>query len=309
MGAIPFSHSYGFSSVVLPALMRGALIVVPDERSVMAPLAAARDLEATFFPAVPAWLSCWARLASPPPLPPSVRLLTSAGAPLSPETARAVRERFGRPVQVFYGASECGGIAFDREGTAAEQGTVGTPVEGVAIELDAETGRLRVRSAAVAEGYLPEPASELAGGSFLTGDLAAWDEQPPRGAPPARPGRRPGHRQGQERAAARGRESPARPPGGGRRLRPRRGRTGGAAHGPARGRRRRPRGGDVRERRRALPRQARRAQDSAQRRRSAGAAARRARQARPAAAGRSGAAQSGGARRRWHAVATGGAGR
>ena len=148
VGAIPFSHSYGFSSVVMPALMRGALAIVPDERSAMAPLAAARDLEATFFPAVPAWLSCWVRLASPPPLPPSLRLLTSAGAPLAPETARAVRERFGLPVQVFYGASECGGIAFDREGTAAEQGTVGSPVEGVAIELDAETGRLRVRSAA-----------------------------------------------------------------------------------------------------------------------------------------------------------------
>ena len=82
-------------------------------------------------------------------------------------------------MQVFYGASESGGIAFDREGTAAEQGTVGTPIEGVAIELDAETGRLRVRSAAVAEGYLPEPASELAGGRFLTGDLAAWDEKRP----------------------------------------------------------------------------------------------------------------------------------
>lgn len=177
VGAIPFSHSYGFSSVVLPALMRGALAVVPDERSVMAPLAAARELEATFFPAVPAWLSAWVRLASPPPLPRSVRLLTSAGAPLSPETARAVRERFGRPVQVFYGASECGGIAFDREGTAAEHGTVGTLVGGVTIELDAESGRLRVRSAAVADGYLPEPAPELGGGSFLTGDLATWDER------------------------------------------------------------------------------------------------------------------------------------
>ncbi len=179
VGAIPFSHSYGFSSVVMPALMRGALAIVPDERSAMAPLAAARDLEATFFPAVPAWLSCWVRLASPPPLPPSLRLLASAGAPLAPETARAVRERFGLPVQVFYGASECGGIAFDREGTAAEQGTVGSPVEGVAIELDTETGRLRVRSAAAAEGYLPEPAPELGGGSFLTGDLAAWDERRP----------------------------------------------------------------------------------------------------------------------------------
>lgn len=179
VGAIPFSHSYGFASVVMPALMRGALAVVPGERAVMAPLTAARECEATFFPAVPAWLSAWARLASPPPLPPSVRLLTSAGAPLAPETAHAVRERFGLPVQVFYGASECGGIAFDREGTAAEHGTVGTLVDGVAIELDAESGRLRVRSAAVAEGYLPEPAPELAGGSFLTGDLAEWDERRP----------------------------------------------------------------------------------------------------------------------------------
>ena len=177
VGAIPFSHSYGFSSVVMPALMRGALAIVPDERTVMAPLTVAHDLEATFFPAVPAWLSCWARLASPLPLPPSLRLLTSAGAPLAAETARAVRERFGRPVQVFYGASECGGIAFDREGTAAEEGTVGSPVEGVTIELDAESGRLRVRSAAVAESYLPEPASELGGRSFLTGDLAAWDDR------------------------------------------------------------------------------------------------------------------------------------
>ncbi len=179
VGAIPFSHSYGFSSVVLPALVRGALVVVPDERSAsgpMAPLVAARELAATFFPTVPAWLSGWSRLASPPPLPPSVRLLTSAGAPLAPETARAVRERFGLPVKVFYGASECGGIAFDREGTAAERGTVGAPVEGVTLELDGETGRLRVRSAALAEGYLPEAAPELSGGSFLTGDLAAWDE-------------------------------------------------------------------------------------------------------------------------------------
>ena len=179
VGAIPFSHSYGFSSVVLPALIRGALAVVPDERSVMAPLAVARELEATFFPAVPAWLSAWVRLASPPALPPSIRLLTSAGAPLAPGTARAVRERFGHPVQVFYGASECGGIAFDRDGTAAEHGTVGELVDGVTIELDGESGRVRVRSAAVAEGYLPEAAPELAGGSFLTGDLAAWDELRP----------------------------------------------------------------------------------------------------------------------------------
>lgn len=175
LAAVPLSHSYGFSSVALPALVRGSLLVVAEERSPFAPLAAGRELGATFFPTVPAVLSAMVRLARPPAWPESVRRTISAGAPLPPETARAFRERFGRPVHVFYGASECGGIAYDRVGDAAERGTVGEPVEGVRLELDPESGRLRVRSAAVAAGYLPEPAAELDGESFLTGDLAEWD--------------------------------------------------------------------------------------------------------------------------------------
>jgi long-chain acyl-CoA synthetase len=87
-----------------------------------------------------------------------------------------VRERFGVVVHVFYGASECGGISYDREGGAAERGTVGTAVDGVELEIDAASGRLRVRSPAVAEGYLPEGSAEIAGGAFLTGDLAAYRE-------------------------------------------------------------------------------------------------------------------------------------
>jgi len=176
VAAVPFSHSYGFSSVALPTLVRGALAIVAEDRSPLAPLVAARELAATFFPTVPAWLSGWARLAAPPPPPESLRVLVSAGAPLPAETARQVRARFGLPVRVFYGASECGGITFDREGGAAERGTVGTAVEGVTLELDADSGRLRVSSRAVADGYLPEGAPELAAGSFLTGDLAGWQD-------------------------------------------------------------------------------------------------------------------------------------
>ncbi|MGE4189814.1 MAG: class I adenylate-forming enzyme family protein [Thermoanaerobaculia bacterium] len=181
LGVIPFSHSYGFSSLVLPALVRGATIVVPDGpaaggvASPMSPLETARDLEATFFPTAPAWLSGWTRLRSPPGVPPTLRRIISAGAPLRPDVARAVRERFGVRVHVFYGASECGGIAYDREGGAAERGTVGTPVEGVRIETDPESGRLRVRSAAVAEGYLPATGSEIGDGAFLTSDLGGHD--------------------------------------------------------------------------------------------------------------------------------------
>jgi long-chain acyl-CoA synthetase len=175
LAAIPFSHSYGFTTLVLPALVRGVCLVMADERGPLAPLAAGRVLGATFFPSVPAFLSALVRLAEPGPWPETVRLVISAGAPLPPETARLFRERFGQPVHVFYGASECGGITFDRRGDAAERGSVGTPLEGVRLAIDEESGRVAVFSAAVAEGYFPEASPELGDGRFLTGDLGRFD--------------------------------------------------------------------------------------------------------------------------------------
>ena len=186
LAAIPFSHSYGLSSLVVPALARGRTLVVPGEDGPFGPLAAAAAAGVTAFPTVPAYLAALLRLDEPPPLPPSLRLVLTAGAPLPAETSARFRARYGRPVHVFYGASECGGICYDREGDAAERGTVGAPVEGVRIELEASGGadgegtaadgggRVGVRSPAVAAGYLPRPDPSLAGGRFLTEDLAVW---------------------------------------------------------------------------------------------------------------------------------------
>ncbi len=173
LAAIPFSHAYGVASLVLPALRRGVTLVLPEDAGPLAPLAAARALEASFFPTVPAWLDGLTRLREPPPWPAALRLVISAGAPLPPATAARFRERFGQPVHVFYGASECGGIAYDREGSAGERGTVGEPVEGVEVEIDGD-GRVAVRSPAVASTYLPDPDPRLAGGRFLTNDLGGW---------------------------------------------------------------------------------------------------------------------------------------
>ena len=41
-------------------------------------------------------------------------IFIAAGAPLPPETAARFRRRYGFPVHVFYGASEAGGITYDR---------------------------------------------------------------------------------------------------------------------------------------------------------------------------------------------------
>jgi acyl-CoA synthetase (AMP-forming)/AMP-acid ligase II len=160
LAAIPWSHSYGLSSLVLPALRRGSLLVLPGEGGPWSPLAAARAFEATVFPTVPVYLRAIVEIAPRDAWPPSLGKVVSAGARLAPDDARAFRERFGRPAHVFYGASECGGITYDREGGAAERGTVGTPVEGVTIRL--EDGTIVVTSAAVTSGV------------FRTADRGEW---------------------------------------------------------------------------------------------------------------------------------------
>lgn len=180
---VPLSHSYGLSSLAVPCLTRGTLLVLPNDRSAFSPLAAAWEGEATVFPTVPATLDAMVRLAEPPPLPPALRLVLTAGAPLAAETSRRFHDLYGRRPHVFYGASECGGICYDRQGGGAERGTVGEPVEGVAVSLTPVTGNgcgeglVTVRSAAVARGYLPALAADcgkLADGAFLAGDLAVF---------------------------------------------------------------------------------------------------------------------------------------
>lgn len=194
LATVPLSHSYGFSSLALAALVNGNRLVLPDGPRPLAPLEAAALAEATVFPTVPAYLRSLTRLASPPALPPSLRLVVSAGAPLEARVARRFREMTGRQVHVFYGASECGGITYDRKGGAAERGSVGEPVEGVRVRLvphpatgaDEEGGPLEVReispggglvevrSDAVAQTYVPEPDPSLEGGVFRSKDLGHW---------------------------------------------------------------------------------------------------------------------------------------
>jgi long-chain acyl-CoA synthetase len=171
---IPLSHSYGFSNLITPLLVRGVPMAISTDRIPRAVLDDLARTEATTFPGMPLFFQAFGEMIAASALP-KLRLCISAGAPLSRRVAQTFREKFGVPIHSFYGASECGGICYDRAATETLEGFVGTPLQGVKLEpLDsnADATQVRVRSAAVGDGYFPEPAPDKLGdGSFLPDDL------------------------------------------------------------------------------------------------------------------------------------------
>jgi acyl-coenzyme A synthetase/AMP-(fatty) acid ligase len=114
------------------------------------------------------------------PMLPKLRLCISAGAPLPIAIGQKFQEKFALPIHAFYGASECGGICYDRHATNSTEGFVGQAMEGVNVELvdpEGSATRVRVRSAAVGDGYFPDPDEDKLGdGMFVPDDLLERDD-------------------------------------------------------------------------------------------------------------------------------------
>ena len=172
-GVIPFSHSYGFSSLVTPLLCRGVALVASEDRM---PRAILNDLArsgASIFPGMPVFFQKFAAMQNAPALP-RLRLCISAGSLLPVAVAEAFTSAFGLRIHSFYGSSECGGIAYDATGRAGEvEGCVGTPLRGVQVTLaEHEAGPITVRSEAVGDDYFPQrDRATLGAGRFVPGDL------------------------------------------------------------------------------------------------------------------------------------------
>src|SRR6266404_2931977 len=175
-GVIPISHSYGFSNLLTPLIARGVPMVVSRDRTPRAVLADLARTRATVFPGTPVFYQAFCNLDDVPALP-KLRLCISAGAPLSGAVAKKFFEKFKQPIHSFYGASECGGICYDQDGTTFEDGLVGRPMQRVEIEFiepTASSSQIRVRSAAVSDGYFPEGGEQkLGNGVFVPDDLLA----------------------------------------------------------------------------------------------------------------------------------------
>ncbi len=175
LAVISPAHSYGFSNLVLPLLLGGMPLIAPGNplpvtlRRVLAEMA-----EPVTLPAVPVMWRAWHQtgvLAGA-----RVALAITAGAPMPLNLEVEIYEAHGLKVRNFYGASECGGIAFDdREGPRISAEEAGRPMSAVRLSMG-EDGCLEVRGAAVALGYEDGGGERLGGGVFRTGDLARLEE-------------------------------------------------------------------------------------------------------------------------------------
>src|SRR5882724_2832640 len=171
-GVIPIAHSYGFSNLLTPLIVRRVPIVISRDRTPRAILADLARSNATVFPGMPVFYQAFCEMENIPMLP-KLRLCISAGAPLPIPVAKKFLKKFHLPIHSFYGSSECGGICYDREAANPSEGFVGETMKGVRIEIVDPTGsatQVRVHSRAVGDGYFPEPDDEKLGDGIVVPD-------------------------------------------------------------------------------------------------------------------------------------------
>ncbi|MBX3745418.1 MAG: long-chain fatty acid--CoA ligase [Verrucomicrobiae bacterium] len=173
LGVISLAHSYGFSNLVLPLLLHGIPLILGESPLPEAIRRAAVNRPPLTLPAVPALWRSWHDADA---IPANVRLAISAGAPLSVALEESVFRRQGLKIHNFYGATECGGIAYDATAIPRRgDGGVGTTLPGVRVGLDPD-GCLEVRSPSVALGYVPPEPAHLGHGRYRSRDVAELDE-------------------------------------------------------------------------------------------------------------------------------------
>ena len=173
LGVISLAHSYGFSNLVTPLLLHGIPGILSDSPLPEAVRRAASTADNITLPAVPALWRAWHEANA---IPANLRLAISAGAPLSLLLEGRIFKATGIKLHNFYGASECGGIAYDNSTLPRSDATcVGAPMRNVQLSANPD-GCLEVRSRAVGETYWPEPQPNLAAGVFRTSDLVELKE-------------------------------------------------------------------------------------------------------------------------------------
>lgn len=169
LGVISLAHSYGFSNLVLPLLLHGVPLVLAPAPLPETVRRAAQSEPAITLPAVPAMWRAWHEADA---IPGNVQLAISAGAPLPLKLEQDIFRSRNLKIHNFYGASECGGIAYDSSSAPRmDSALAGAPMRNVRLSVN-DRDCLVVESRAVALTYWPAPSTTLAHGVFQSNDLA-----------------------------------------------------------------------------------------------------------------------------------------
>ncbi len=194
LGVLPMSHAVGLSVVLLGSLLAGASIYVTSRFDPMTARMTLEKEQVTLLfgtPAIFNQLIQYAKLRKLSSLHfPSLRIITSSGAPLDPATKSAVENLFGMPLHNGYGITECSPtIALTRPEAPRNDISIGPVFPGVEIRLlgsdhqpvpAGEVGELQVRGPNIMKGYYRNPEETAAAidseGWFNTRDLARLDD-------------------------------------------------------------------------------------------------------------------------------------
>ena len=198
LGILPFFHSFGFTVTLWMPAIRGVGVIYHYNPLDLAAISEiARKYRITFLLATPTFLQAYLRRCSPEDFG-SVQLVMVGAEKLTERLAAAFEDRFGiRPLE-GYGCTECSPVVavntrdFRAPGfrqTGAKRGKIGHPLPGVSVSIAdpetlaplplGQTGVLLVAGPNIMQGYLGKPeksAEVLRGGWYVTGDIAAMDE-------------------------------------------------------------------------------------------------------------------------------------
>src|SRR5271156_325771 len=189
-GILPMSHAVGLSVVLLGSLLSGATLHLTPRFDPMTFRTTLEQDKLTVVLGVPAMFSQFLDYAKLRGLDsinfPSLRIISSSGAPLDPAIKAAVQKLFGLTLYNGYGVTECSpNIAQARLEEPRTDTSVGRIFPGTEVKFvganrepvsDGEVGELWVRGPNVMKGYYRNPEETAAAinpdGWFNTRDLA-----------------------------------------------------------------------------------------------------------------------------------------
>jgi long-chain acyl-CoA synthetase len=186
---IPLFHAHGLMNAFMAALYAGATLVLMEDFNRAAAVEILARERITILPAVPFMFDLLSLLRQGQTGPQdSLRLVFSAGAPLSRGVASSFNEAFGTHVRQLYGTTEVGSAAINLdEDPSLTQDSVGLPMKNVRIELlhedgspvgPGEVGEVAIQSPAAPAGYFGQPEltrQRFRDGFFWPGDYGRKD--------------------------------------------------------------------------------------------------------------------------------------